>query len=266
VFVHHTASKLILNNNDLHVWLIEPAKVSDGKLLNTLKGLLSNTEIEKVQRYRLPKAKHTALITRAFARSVLSQYADVSAQKWLFNIGPHGKPELHHPPIPLSFNLSHNDDLIICAVSLDKKIGCDVESLSRKISIKAIAQRYFSAIEFDALMALAPPLQRRRFFEYWTLKEAFVKATGMGISQGLESFNFTIGKAKKDQFNDNIQLNFSPSCTEQDNQDWHSYLVYPDQNHCIALCAKTKNINKPLPHKAPLNIQLFDGLALLNHY
>jgi 4'-phosphopantetheinyl transferase len=264
VFIHHTAARLTLNNNDLHVWLIEPAKISDGKLLNALKGLLSNTEIEKVQRYRLEKAKHTALITRAFARTVLSQYADVPAQKWLFNIGSHGKPEINHPPVPLSFNLSHNDDLIICAVCLDKKIGCDIESLSRKISIKAIAQRYFSAIEFDALMALPPPQQRRRFFEYWTLKEAFVKATGMGISQGLESFNFTIGKAKTGQFNDNIQLDFSPSCTEQDSQDWHSYLLYPDKKHCIALSVKAKNINKPLPKKTILKVQLFDGLALLS--
>ncbi|ABM04432.1 4'-phosphopantetheinyl transferase [Psychromonas ingrahamii 37] len=266
MFVHHTASKLTLNNNDLHVWLIEPAKVSDSKLLNALKSLLSQTEIEKTQRYRLAKAKHTALITRAFARTVLSQYADVPAQKWLFNIGAHGKPEIDSPPLPLSFNLSHNDDLIICAVCLDKNIGCDIESLSRKISIKAIAQRYFSAIEFDALMALPPAQQRRRFFEYWTLKEAFVKATGMGISQGLESFNFTIGKAKKDQFNDNIQLNFSLSCSEQDSQDWVSYLVYPDQQHCIALCVKANNINKPLPNKAVLNVQLFDGLDLLSCY
>lgn len=266
MFVHHTASRLTLNNNDVHVWLIEPAKVSDDKLLNALKGLLSNTEIEKVQRYRLAKAKHTALITRAFARTVLSQYADVPAQKWLFNIGAHGKPEINRPPFPLSFNLSHNDDLIICAVCLDKNIGCDTESLSRKISIKAIAQRYFSATEFDALMALSPALQTRRFFEYWTLKEAFVKATGMGISQGLESFNFTIGKAETGQFNDNIQLDFSPSCTEQDDQHWYSCLLYPDQKHCIALCVKTDNIVKPLPNKAILNVQLFDGLDLLSRY
>lgn len=265
MFVHHTASKLTLNNNDVHLWLIEPAKISNGKLINTLKGLLSNTEIEKVQRYRLAKAQHTALITRAFARTVLSQYADVPAQKWLFDIGAHGKPEINNPPIPLSFNLSHNDDLIIMSVCLDKNIGCDTESLSRKISVKAIAQRYFSAIEFNALMALSPALQTPRFFEYWTLKEAFVKATGMGISQGLESFNFTIGEAKTDQFNDNIQLNFSPSCTEQDNQQWYSCLIYPDQKHCIALCVKTNKIAKPLSNQAILNVQLFDGLDLLSH-
>jgi len=265
VFIHHTASGLTLNNNDVHVWLIEPAKINDGKLLDALKTLLNHNEIEKVQRYRLTKAKHTALITRAFVRIVLSQYTDVPAQEWSFNLGVHGKPEINSPPIPLSFNLSHNDNLIICAVSLDKKIGCDIENLSRKISIKAIAQRYFSATEFDALMALSPALQTRRFFEYWTLKEAFVKATGMGISQGLGSFNFTISKAKTAQFNDNIQLDFSPSCTEQDNQHWVSSLIYPDQKHCIALCVKTNNLTKPL-NKDLLKVQLFDGLDLLSRY
>jgi 4'-phosphopantetheinyl transferase len=262
VFVGHTASGLTLNNNDVHVWLIEPAKISDGKHLDLLRSLLSKTEIEKVQRYRLAKAKHTALITRAFVRTVLSQYTDVAAEKWLFNISAQGKPEINNPPIPLSFNLSHNDDLIICAVSLNKQIGCDIESLSRKICVQAIAKRYFSPLEYDRLMALPRAVQDRHFFEYWTLKEAFVKATGLGISQGLESFNFTIGKAEASQFNDNIQLDFSPSCTEQDNQHWYSCLLYPDQKHCIALCLKTNNLTKPL-NKEDLKVQLFDGLPLL---
>lgn len=260
MIIHRSASILPLHNNDLHVWLIEPAKITDGKLLNALKTLLNRSETEKVQRYRLPKAQHTALITRAFVRTVLSQYADIPAQKWAFNIAPQGKPEISNPPLPLSFNLSHNDDLIICAVCLDKSIGCDIESLSRKISIKAIAQRYFSATEFNTLMALPAALQERRFFEYWTLKEAFVKATGLGISQGLQSFSFTIGKAEKSQFNDNIQLNFSKANSEQNNQGWYNCLLYPDQKHCVALSVKTKSISN---HKQRFNVQLFDGLPLL---
>lgn len=261
MIIHRSAAILPLHNDDIHVWLIEPAKVTDGKLLNALKMLLNASETEKIQRYRLPKAQHIALITRAFVRLVLSQYTDIPAQKWAFNIAPQGKPEINNPPLPLSFNLSHNDDLIICAVCLDKNIGCDIESFSRKISVKAIAQRYFSATEFTTLMALPTALQGRRFFEYWTLKEAFVKATGLGISQGLESFSFTIGQAEESQFNENIQLNFSQACSEQNNLDWYNCLLYPDQKHCVALSVKTNNINN---RKQTFNVQLFDGLPLLS--
>ncbi|WP_372880236.1 4'-phosphopantetheinyl transferase superfamily protein [Psychromonas sp.] len=263
MLTYHSASILPLHNNEIHLWLIEPAKITDGELLNSLKMLLSESEVEKIQRYRLPKSQHTALITRAFVRKVLSQYADLPAEKWNFDIAPQGKPEISNPPLPLSFNLSHNDEVIICAVCLNKNIGCDIESLSRKISIKGIARRYFSTTEFEALMTLPSALQKRRFFEYWTLKEAFVKATGLGISQGLESFNFTIGKAETSQFNDNIQLNFAPSCSEQNNQDWYSCLLYPDQKHCVALCVKEHN---PINHKQSFNVQVFSGLPLLNHY
>ncbi|MGB5445478.1 MAG: 4'-phosphopantetheinyl transferase superfamily protein [Psychromonas sp.] len=260
---HHSASIFPLKHNDIHVWSIEPAKISDNELLNSLKMLLSKSEVEKIQRYRLAKAQHTALITRAFVRIVLSRYADIPPQKWAFNIASQGKPEISEPPFPLSFNLSHNDDLIICCVCLDKNIGCDVESLSRKINIKAIAQRYFSKTEFVTLMALPSASQKRRFFEYWTLKEAFVKATGLGISQGLESFNFTIGKAESSQFNDNIQINFSQNCSEQNNLDWYSCLLYPDPKHCVALSVKR---NHAIDYQQSFNVQLFEGLPLLSHY
>jgi len=263
VIIDPSVSTLSLNNNAIHVWLIEPGKVTNNELLNKLKRLLSDNEIEKVQRYRLPKAQHSALITRVFVRLVLSQYTNIAPQKWVFNIGSQGKPAISTPPLPLSFNLSHNDDMIICAVCLDKKIGCDIESLSRKISIKAIAQRYFSKIEFETLMALPPASQRRRFFEYWTLKEAFVKATGLGISQGLESFNFTIGEAKKHQLNDNIQINFSQSCNEQDHQQWYNCLLYPDQKHCVALSVKINNVST---QKQNVNVQLLDGLPLFGQF
>jgi 4'-phosphopantetheinyl transferase len=248
-----------LNNNDIHVWIIEPEQVNDGALIAKLKSLLNTSEIEKVQRHRLPKAQHNALITRAFVRSVLSQYAPIKAQDWRFNTGPHGKPELQNPPIDLRFNLSHNDNLIVCAVCLNNNIGCDVESLSRKISIEAISKRYFSAQEYKSLSALPQALQQHRFFEYWTLKEAFVKATGLGISQGLESFSFSVGQASSQDYNDNIKLSFSQPVNEVNSGDWYSRLLYSDTNNCVAVCVNDKN-----NHNREYNVKLLQGLQYLN--
>ena len=248
-----TAPSVTLQNNDIHLWTINPQEVTEPAALTALKNLLSPAEIAKTQRYRTSKAQHNALITRAFVRLILSQYAQIAPQDWLFDTGEHGKPELKNAPFALRFNLSHNDNLLICALCLNYDIGCDVESLSRRISVQAIARRYFSASEYQAIQQLEPSLQRARFFEYWTLKEAFVKATGLGISQGLDTFSFTIGQAAARKFNDNISLSFAPESRMQNNHDWYSCLSYPDQTHCVAICINNGQ------SKQDVKVNIFSG-------
>ncbi|MFT6987636.1 MAG: 4'-phosphopantetheinyl transferase [Psychromonas sp.] len=258
VFSRNSASILALQNNNIHLWTIDPQAVNETSVLNSLKNLLPPAEIERINRYRFPKAQHTALITRAFVRLVLSQYAQTAPQDWLFTISEHGKPELKNAPFALRFNLSHNDNLVICSVCLNHDIGCDVESLSRKISVEAISKRYFSASEYQNIKKLAPELQRAGFFEYWTLKEAFVKATGFGISQGLDTFSFEIGQAEPRKFNDNISLSFSPKSPVQNNQDWYSCLTYPDQTHCVAICINSGQL------KHDFKLDIFSASELLS--
>ncbi|WP_028866124.1 4'-phosphopantetheinyl transferase family protein [Psychromonas aquimarina] len=238
-----SANKTLLSG-DIHLWRIQPQKITDLTVLKSLKSVLTQSEIEKVQRYRSPKAQHNALITRAFVRFVLSQYAEIKPQDWSFTISEHGKPELNNTTPALRFNLSHNDDLLVCSVCLGHDIGCDVENLSRRISVEAIAKRYFSAEEYQSLKDLAPALQRRRFFEYWTLKEAFVKATGLGISQGLDTFSFKITAPETGKLNSNISLSFSQKSPIKNEKDWYSCLTYPDQKHCVAVCINSGSKSK----------------------
>jgi 4'-phosphopantetheinyl transferase len=244
VFSSSSLIKQQLSDNEIHLWTINPHKVTGQDKLNSLKALLSHSELEKVQRYRLPEARHNALITRAFVRSVLASYTGMKAQDVKFKITRHGKPELGNSSLPIRFNLSHNKELIICAVCLKHDIGCDVESLYRKININNIAQRYFAVDEYHALQTVPSARQKTRFFEYWTLKEAFVKATGLGISQGLNTFSFQIGKAAESAFNDNIALHHSENITS-DSKSHNSYccLSYPDKTHCIAICMN--NVKRP---------------------
>lgn len=233
-----------LTENEIHVWMINPKQINEN---SALRAILSQPEQDKVDRYRLSKSKHTALITRSFIRLLLSQYAPIAPDQWQFSVSDLGKPELIDPPLPLRFNLSHNDEMIICAICLEKDIGCDIENLSRKISVNAIAKRFFSPQE--ALLIKASPT---RFFEYWTLKEAFVKATGLGISQGLETFSFEIKEGSTDHFNDNILLSFSKDCKQQSPQNWYQALLFPDQRHCIGLSVNNKKQTELKP-----NIRLF---------
>jgi 4'-phosphopantetheinyl transferase len=222
-----TPANLNLSEDEVHIWIINPQNIIATPEIHAL---LSHDEQQKVARYRLDKAKHTALITRSFIRLLLSQYAHLSPQQWQFDIGKLGKPEIKNAQIPLRFNLSHNNELIICALTLTKDIGCDIENLSREIDVERIAKRFFSAYEYQLIKK--KPTQ---FFQYWTLKEAFVKATGLGISLGLETFSFEIHPTEEKDSNDNISLLFNEGCKETSPQHWYHSLIFPDDTHCIAV-------------------------------
>ncbi|WP_413702142.1 4'-phosphopantetheinyl transferase family protein [Psychromonas sp. KJ10-10] len=225
-------ARLDLAENEIHVWMINPQQI---KASEEIYALLNSEEQNKVARYRLDKAKHTALITRAFIRLLLSQYTAVKPQQWQFSVSKLGKPEISNSPLPLRFNLSHNNELIICALTLSKDIGCDIENLGRKINIEAITKRFFSPSEYQLIKA-----NPSQFFQYWTLKEAFVKATGLGISQGLDTFSFEIHKPNSKDCHDNISLLFNEKCQEETPQNWYHRLLFPDDKHCIALSINNK--------------------------
>ncbi|WP_094752130.1 4'-phosphopantetheinyl transferase family protein [Psychromonas sp. CD1] len=223
-----------IRNHEVHLWTLNPQHILDS---THLWSLLSPDERKKVNRYRLPQAQNIALLTRAFIRLILSQYETQSASQWVFSISPLGKPEVTNTKHPLRFNLSHNNNLIICAITLINDIGCDIENLERKINAKSITQRYFSTYEQQQLNTLPQNQQNAFFFKLWTLKEAFVKATGQGLAQGLNTFSFDLSSYTEQE--KHISLSFHAQCTEKKPLQWQSHLFYPDDQHCIALCVKS---------------------------
>jgi 4'-phosphopantetheinyl transferase len=117
-------------------------------------------------------------------RAVLSRYAPVPPKAWAFRRGNHGRPEISRPEDipPLRFNLSHTDGLVACLVALDRDVGVDVESVERRAQPLQLAEWCLGPSELASLRALHPATQLRRFFEYWTIKESYVKARGLGLS------------------------------------------------------------------------------------
>lgn len=219
-----TTSKLSLKENEIHLWSIDPTQITSKVLIKKYKELLTADETIKQQRYRFDKDKHSALITRAFVRDLLSYYANIDACDWRFSKGEKDKPEIINPPIPLRFNISHTDKLIICAVMLNDDIGCDVENTKRNTEPLLIAQRFFSPSEVTELFALPEHKQCSRFFDYWTLKESYIKAWGLGLSIPLADFSFDISLSENSEFNNNIKLSFA-----QHRKDfpeiWQSWLI-----------------------------------------
>jgi 4'-phosphopantetheinyl transferase len=252
------------NCNEFHLWFTRPEQILQSELLESYRSLLTEAETEKQQRYVFEKDRHDALITRAFVRDILSKYVAIKPQDLCFTIGDKGKPELTNTDIPIRFNISHTKDLIICAVTLHHDIGCDVEVPERKSDVIAIADRFFSEIEVKELTGLPLSQQRSRFFDYWTLKESYIKAWGQGLAIPLSDFSFHIGTDAASNFNHDIKLSFS-SKREDNTEDWQSWLFYPSEEHRIAVsirnCLNTIDVNEI----EPCHIRYFEATPLLNY-
>ena len=269
--------KLNLADNEIHIWMTKPEElIGDDELLASYSTLLTSTELAKQQRYKFAKDRHDALITRAFVRDLLSYYADIAPQDWQFEKGNKDKPEIINCSLPLRFNISHTKNLIICAVTLEDDIGCDVENIGRNNNVLAIAERYFSSKEIDELFALPEAQQRNRFFDYWTLKESYIKAWGLGLAIPLADFSFEINDTEHNHndlftIKQDINLSFAEHRIDEP-QIWRSWLVYPTaaidekQEHRIALSLRAKKLRtKSDNQKTDYQLRFFNTLPLLGY-
>lgn len=153
---------------------------------------LSPDERERAGRFVFAADRESFLAAHALLRETLSGFAGVPPAEWRFSAGSHGKPELAgaHAGIGLEFNLAHTRGLVACAVGRGARVGVDVEPLAQRADTLDLARRFFSPSETRALEACGEDERHVRFVELWTLKEAYVKAVGDGLSHPLETFSF----------------------------------------------------------------------------
>lgn len=176
------------------VWLARDPRLRDPQLLERFARVLSPEETQRVERMQYPEGRHQMLVTRALVRHVLSHYSpDVPPSDWRFDRGELGRPSVARDMPALArarhFNVAHTQGLVVMAVGHMPRIGVDVERVDPGVRL-AVARRYFSPPEVAALDALPPERRPRRFQRLWTLKEAYLKAVGTGISGGLGSMTF----------------------------------------------------------------------------
>ena len=259
-------SKPSLKENEYHLWYTKPQDSQDLEMLDRYQLLLTEEESEKQQRYIFEKDRHDALITRAFIRDVLSQYMNVEPGDWKFIKGENGKPEINYQSvpnaIPLRFNISHTKELIICAVTLTDDIGCDVEHIERKSDVLAIAERFFSPLETKELFSLPKAKQRDRFFDYWTLKESYIKAWGQGLAIPLSDFSFHIGESISIKQNNNIYLSFSEK-RDDNTKHWLSWIFYPSPAHRLSVSIRHLEQNKAID--SDYRVRFFETSPLIRY-
>jgi 4'-phosphopantetheinyl transferase len=149
---------------------------------------LSVEERERADRLLDAAARRRFVVGRAILRHALGRHLGCPPEAILLGSGAQGKPELAGPSESsrLRFNLSHSGGVVLLGLSARGAIGVDVEQVRDGVDVMAIAARFLGSAQRDALARLAPADRTRRFFETWTMREALLKAAGVGLT-GLDA-------------------------------------------------------------------------------
>jgi 4'-phosphopantetheinyl transferase len=188
-----SAAPILLPDGKVHLW--QAFTIDWLSSIEELQDLLSSIEIDRARRFHFEWDKLRYVVAHGLLRMLISSYMNIPAHRIRFRGGPFGKPELHgNQRAPsFSFNISHSHELTVFAFSSYQRIGVDVEYVRPLPDFEEIVNAYFHPNEREALRGF--PLQARQtaFFDCWTKKEAFVKATGEGLNRPLDSFAIPMG-------------------------------------------------------------------------
>lgn len=217
--------------DEVRVELVAPGALGEAELA-ACGALLGPGERARAARLRAPAAQRRFVVAHALARLALSRAAGVPPESWSFRTGPHGKPEVDGPPAGagLRFNLSDTEGLVACAVARDLDVGVDAEAGARLRDPLALAQRFFAPGEVAALRSLAEAERRAAFLDLWSLKEALLKAVGVGIPGRLARVAFELG-AGGPRLVDPGDVGGAPD-------DWQLALLHPTPEHRVALALR----------------------------
>ena len=176
----------------VHVWYLRTDQRADA-LLTRWSRVLSAQETERARAFVFDKDRRAYVAAHGLLRVALARYLGVPPERLSFASGPHGRPEIAGAAAcsGLRFSLTHTDGLAACALARDAEVGVDVEATTRPAA-REIVERCFAPAERRALLALSTEQQQERFFEYWTLKEAFLKAIGRGLAYPMDRILFTL--------------------------------------------------------------------------
>ena len=184
--------------DEVLVWCRATGALSEEDV-RTARRFLSEDECVRADRLRSDAARRDFIVAHDLLRRTLSTYGPLAPDDWRFITDRFGKPSIDgcgEDVTPcLSFSLSHTAGCVACAISSDTAVGVDVERTDRRAAVTQLADRYFSEREAAELRALSESMRLVRFTELWTLKEAYLKSVGVGLSGSLSAVSFRFDAA-----------------------------------------------------------------------
>lgn len=170
----------MIADDEVRVYVARPGAVDAAKA----RALVTEEERAWLETFRFDRDRHEHLVSRALVRVCLSRHLSAPPASFRWRLGAHGKPSLD-PARELFFNASNHRDVVVCALSRYEDLGVDVEPIARGDEILEVVGTVFSPPEREVLDTLALPERRDRAVTLWTLKEAYIKALGLGMSAPL---------------------------------------------------------------------------------
>jgi len=225
-----------MNMNRIHLWMGYPDDLKDEARAQSCVRLLSEDERARLERFKFERHRREHLATRALERSALSAYAEIAPEEWRFEAGEHGRPSIAEAlagrAAGLKFNLSNSLGLVVCAVSHGPEIGVDVEPYTRAKTIEEVAERFFSERELEQLEPLRGQERRERGLTLWTLKEAYMKARGMGMVLPTNLFSFV--------YEDRGEIRLEIDAGAGDEPEGWRFCTFDHAEHRIALMVESE--------------------------
>jgi 4'-phosphopantetheinyl transferase len=168
-------------NPVVHVWAAN-LDVS-ATALRSFAETLSRDESERASRFHFERDRNRYIAGRGLLRTVLGKYLQTPPAEVPLVYGPNGKPLLQAASYrqTIHFNLAHSQNLALLAVTYAGQIGVDVEAVRPLSDAHELVNRFFSARESDTFESVPQSAKPEAFFNLWTRKEAWLKATGEGI-------------------------------------------------------------------------------------
>lgn len=181
----------VQEKGNIDIWLIETSQYNE----DTFSSInLDNSENKRYQQFYFDRHRVLFKKVKQAQRYILSHYLNCKSDAIVFDSSQHGKPYVINPQSNLCFNLSHSKTTALLALGINQSIGIDIEYHSDR-RILDLADRFFSPKEVKAIQSLENETEKvELFFHIWALKEAFIKAIGLGLKYPLDSFTVPISK------------------------------------------------------------------------
>lgn len=226
-------------------------------LAERYEALLSQEERQRSQRFHFEHDRQHYLAAHALLRLSLAHFLGDPPQHIRLTQGRNGKPELaqQHGAQPLRFNLSHTRGMVACVLTHARDCGIDVEGIRPMLQMGGVAGTVFSKDEQEYLAGCADAARTSAFFTLWTLKEAYIKATGLGMSAPLRQISIDPqGLRVRDE---------SRPDPENDARQWLFDSWQPTPDHALALaCEGAATVSRIVYHELDL---AGGGLHVLQH-
>jgi len=186
------SADLSLSEKEIHIW----CAALDLPIINfeKLNEALCREERLKAERFHFERERRRFIVGRGILRRILSHYLSIRPVDLQFSYGENGKPGLTNSfrNGRIDFNMTRSEGLALYGFARDRQIGVDVERIRDLPEMDRIVEIFFSERENDIFRSLPENRKKEAFFRCWTRKEAFIKATGNGLSQSLDRFDVSI--------------------------------------------------------------------------